>query len=123
MGNLHGRMPTQTINKQQHDKVEERQRVATHADGNTVSYEDTNFTTGESPAVLNVLTDLGRAGHKGSFINDGPGDVQIELSYDGTVYGGLHTLRGGETLSLHDLKIAKIRVTYIDPTEYRCLIA
>ena len=80
------------------------------------------FMVHASPAVLAVQTDLGRAGYKGYFINDGPGDVTVEISNDGTVYGGTHTLHGGEQLSLDDLNVAKIRLTYIDPTEYRCMV-
>jgi len=123
MGNLHGRMPTQTVQKQTFDAIEERTRVATHADGNTASYEDTNFTAADTLSVLDIYTDLGRAGHKGAFINDGPGDILVELSFDGLVYGGIHTLHGGESLNLNDLKVHKVRLTYVDPTEYRCIIA
>lgn len=108
--------------KEEHDGVEYRKRVATHIDGTTVSYEDTNFTSADSPAVLAVYTDLGRFGHQGQICNDGPGDIQIEISVDGTNYGGLHTLRGGEVFELSQLKIHKIRLTYVDPTEYRVTI-
>ena len=108
--------------KEEHDGVEYRKRVATHIDGNTVSYEDTNFTSAESPAVLDVFTDIGRFGHQGQIINDGPGDIQVEISYDGTTYGGLHNLRGGEVFELSNLKINKIRLTYVDQTEYRAVV-
>lgn len=104
---------------EEHDHVTYRKRVATHIDGNTVSYEDTDFTSGESPAVLDVFTDLGRLGLKGYLINDGPGRIQIEISHNGTNYGGVHTLRRGEQLDLGDLKINRIRLTYIEPTGYR----
>jgi len=99
-----------------------RKRVATHIDGNTVSYEDATFSSSDSPAVLNVESDLGRIGTNGYFINDGPGDIKVEVSYDGINYGGQHTLRGGDQLSLKDLKIRKMRLTYVDATEYRALI-
>lgn len=122
MGNLHGRMPTKGESYKEHDRVEERQRVATHIDGNTASYEDTNFTSAETLSVLNVLSDLGRSGHQGTFINDGPGEILVEISFDGATYGGLHTLKGGEQMALSDLKIAKIRLTYVDPTAYRCMV-
>ena len=119
MGNLHGRMPTKGESYQEHDTVEHRLRVATHIDGNTVSYEDTNFTSVESPAVLAVFNDLGRSGHEGYISNDGPGDMTYEISFDGTTYGGIHTLRGGEVHTLKNMKINRIRLTYVDPTEYR----
>lgn len=99
-----------------------RKRVATHIDGKTVSYEDSDFTSGESPSILDIITDLGRIGTKGYFINDGPGDIKIEISDDAATYGGQHTLRGGDQFSLNNLKIRRIRITYVDPTEYRALV-
>lgn len=107
---------------EEHDHNTYRKRIATHIDGNTVAYEDTDFASGDSPAVLDVATDLGRLGLKGYFINDGPGRVRIEVSHDGTNYGGLHTLRRGEQMDLGDLKISKIRITYIEPTAYRAQV-
>lgn len=119
MSNLHGRIPTKGESYQEHDTVEHRLRVATHIDGNSVVYEDTNFTSGDSPSVLDVLTDLGRTAHKGFVENVGPGDLQIEVSFDGTTYGGIYTLSGGQALSIDDEKVAKIRITYQDPTGYK----
>lgn len=118
-----------SIHSDEHDLDEYRKRVATYTDGDTVSFEDENFVTGDSPAVLDVYTNLigldgkNRPGHKGFFTNDGPGDIQVEFSADGTNYGGQHTLRGGETLTLNDLTIKKIRLTYVSPTGYRSLIS
>lgn len=106
----------------EHDPVEYRKRVATHVDGNVVSYEDTDFTSADDGSVLDVQTDLGRRGHKGYFVNDGPGEIKLEINYNGDGYGGQHTLRGGDTLSLDDLNISKIRLTHVDDTEYRCMI-
>lgn len=107
----------------EHDGVEYRKRVATYVDGTSVSYEDSSFVTGDSPAVLDVFTDLGRFGHKGQFINDGPGKIRVEISADGTTYGGIHTLGEGDTLVLDDLKINKLRLTWQQDTSYRALVA
>src|SRR3954462_5138211 len=123
MGNMTGRMPTKGKEYTEHDDQTGAKRVIGKVQSNTVSYEDTNFTSGESPAVMNIFSDIGRNGYEGYFINDGPGDMKIEFSNDGTVYGGIHTLRGGEQMSLTDLNIAKIRITYVDPTEYRAHLA
>lgn len=111
-----------SILHQQDDDVEYRHRVATYIDGNTVSYEDANFLTGDSPAVLDVLTDLSRIGHEGYLINDGPGDIQIEFSEDGTTYGGVHTVKQTETIQFNDLKFRKIRLTWVDNTAYRVMV-
>lgn len=117
-----GRKLNQTV-QDEHDVVEYRKRVQMWSDGNSVSYEDTAFATGDSPAVLAVSTDLGRAGHEGYFTNDGPGNILVEVSKDGTTYGGVHTLKGGETLDLSNLIINKIRVTWAQNAAYRVLVA
>lgn len=108
--------------KEEHEGDSGRKRVATNIDGNTVSYEDANFTSADSPAVLDVATDLGRHGSRGYITNDGPGDILVEFSFDGTTYGGQHTLRGEDVLTLDDLKIRKIRITHVDNSSYRALV-
>ena len=123
MGNLHNRIPTKGKEITEHDDQSGAKRIIGKVQGNTVSYEDANFTSAETLSVMNVLQDLGRNGYVGYFVNDGPGDMQVEFSNDGTIYGGVHTLRGGDQLDLDNLNIAKIRVTYIDPTGYRVQIA
>ena len=122
MGNLHGRIPTQALDQEVTDKVEKRRRVATWIDGNTAAYEDETFDSADDQTVLSVEVDLGRRAHSGYFVNDGPGDIQLEMSYNGTDYGGLHELRGGDQLDLDGLNISKVRLTYVDPSAYRCLI-
>lgn len=105
------------------DETEYRNRVATYVDGNSVSYEDANFLVADGAAVLNIEADLGRIGHKGHVINDGPGRLRVEVSSDGTTYGGLHTLSDGDVFSLDDLTIKKIRITPVEVSAYRALIA
>ena len=123
MGNLHGRMPTKGESYAEHDTVEYRQRVATYVDGTTVGYEDTQFDAGESPAVLDVLSDLGRLGHEGQIINDGPGKITVAISASGSIYGGSHTLMAGEVMDFTNLKIERIKLTFIDDTGYRVMVA
>ena len=106
----------------EHDGAEYRKRVASYADGNSVAYEDTSFVTGDSPATLSVRTDLGRNGHDGYIINDGSGNFTIEISNDGTNYGGLHTIKNGEILKVNGLTIQKIRITWITDSAYRAFI-
>lgn len=105
--------------EEEHDPVEYRKRVSMNVDGTSVSYEDTNFVTGDSPAVLNVQTDLGRLGHDGYIINDGSGNFTVEFSYNGTTYGGLHTIKAAEILELSNLTISKIRLTWVTNSSYR----
>lgn len=108
---------------EEHDHIEYRKRVATYVDGDTVSYEDINFVTGDSPIVFDTFTDLGRICHEGYIINDGSGDILVEFSTNGTDYGGQHTLKSGEQLVLNNLKIKKIKLTWVADSAYRVLVA
>jgi hypothetical protein len=110
-----------TAEENDHDLY--RKRVTIAADGNTVSYEDSKFITAESGAILNVFADLGRFPTQGKFINDGPGKIKIELSFDGITYGGLHTVKRGEGFDLTPYKFKKIRLTWVTNTAYRCAVA
>jgi hypothetical protein len=118
-----GNKKLNSIASDEHDMVEYRKRVALYVDGSTVSYEDTNFVSGDSPVVLDVFADLGRPGHEGYVLNDGAGNLLLELSTDGTTYGGSHTLRWGEQLLLNNLKVNRIRLTWQEDTSYRALVA
>jgi len=98
----------------------QRQKIDDYFDGITVSYEQT-ITSGQQ--VLNFAVDSGRAqAHGGYFINDGPGDLQFEISSSGDVYGGIHTMKPAEQLDLGRFSIAKMRITWVENTSYRALM-
>lgn len=118
-----GHKKLNSIAQDEHDAIEYRKRVATYVDGSTVAYEDTDFVSGDSPVVLDVFTDLGRVGHEGYILNDGAGNILIELSTDGANYGGSHTLRWGEQLILNNLKVNRVRLTWQEDSSYRAMIA
>lgn len=84
-----------------------------------VTYEDTSFVTGDSPIVLDIETDLGRTGIDGYIINDGGGDIQVELSNDGTLYGDITTLKDADVYDLQGVTVSKIRLTWVNDTAYR----
>lgn len=111
-----------SITQAEHDRVEYRKRVQMYADGNSVSYEDTSFVTGDSPAILAINVDLKRNGHDGYIINDGVGNIKVEISNDGTIYGGIHTIKQDEVLELNGIVINKIRLTWVTDSSYRCFI-
>lgn len=90
--------------------------------GRSVTYEDTSFVTGDSPAVHDVNTDLSRNGRDGYIVNDGAGDFTVEVSNDGTNYGGLHTVKIGEVMRLKGLNIDRIRITWVADSSYRILV-
>lgn len=90
--------------------------------GDTFTYEDTSFVTGDSPIVLDVNTDLGRNSVDGYLINDGDGNILVEFTQDGTSYGAQHTIKKGEILDLEFLNIDSIRLTWVSDSSYRILV-
>lgn len=117
----YGRMPTKSWQKNS-DDTEKRTRVGTYVDGTSKSYEDTEFTSADSPAVIDFFTDTGKIGHKGWLIVDGPGDILVEFSADGSNYGGIHTIKALERISLDDMSIKRIRLTFVSDSSYRIAI-
>lgn len=112
-----------SLTQDEHDPVEYRKRVQTFSDGNSVAYEDSNFVSADSVAVLDIFTDLGRLGHHGYFVNDGPGDILVAVSNDGVTYGSTHTIRAGDVFDLENLSINRIRLTWQEDTSYRVNIS
>lgn len=114
MGKAYGRIPTRI----------QTQRIADYAEGNTLSYENSSFTSVASPAVIDFYTDSNkRTCHNGYMINDGPGDIKFEFSTDSINYGGIHTMRPGEQLDLSRYSIQRLRLTWVANTSYRILMA
>lgn len=117
-----GRIPTKSWQSSQ-DTVENRTRVADYVDGTSKSYENTDFGTSNSPLVIDFNGDTGgKIGHKGWLIIDGPGDIEVEFSADGVNYGGIHTIKASERISLDGMSIMKMRLTWITDTGYRIAI-
>ena len=91
--------------------------------GLTVSYENDDFTVVDSPTLLDVYGDLGRNGRDGYISNDGDGDITVEVSNASTGdYGGVHTIKSSEVLSLSGMNIARIRLTHVANTAYRAML-
>ncbi len=106
------------------DETERRVKTQQYADGNSVSYEDTSFVTGDSPVVMDINTDLGRKGHTGYIAVDGTGNILVEISKDnGTTWGGQHTVKAGEIVELDNLIIGRIRLTWVSNSSYRIFCA
>ncbi len=91
--------------------------------GRSVSYEDTSFVTGDSPVVLDINTDLGRNARDGYVVNDGDGNFTFEVSDDGDNYGGVHTMKKDETVTLKGMDIDKVRITWVSNSAYRVFVA
>lgn len=81
-------------------------------DGRTKKYEDADFTSGESPITLDVNTDLGKNGVDGYITCDGPGNILVEISDNGTDFGDQHTLKIEEVIDLRNINVDKIKITH-----------
>jgi hypothetical protein len=90
--------------------------------GRTATFEDSSFVTGDSPATHDVNAALSRNGHDGYIVNDGAGDLQYQISDDGTNYGGAHTLKKDETVRLTGLQVNKIKMTWVANCGYRIMV-
>jgi len=111
------------VEHDEHDSDASAKRVVSVSTlGRSVSYEDTNFIEGDSPSLLLVGDDLGRNGNSGYITNDGIGSFTVEISDDSLQYGGVHTIKNGETLILEGMSINKIRITWVSNSSYRILI-
>lgn len=91
-------------------------------EGRSKKYEDSSFTSGDSPAVHDVNNDLGRNAHDGYIVNDGPGDLTWAFSDDGVTYGDAHTIKKDETVKLTGLNIDKLRITWVADCGYRIAV-
>ena len=112
----------QIIHEEHDDTQHGKKVVSVGGEGRTVAYEDSNFVSGDSPATHDVNTDLGRNSRSGSIMNDGSGKILVEISDNGTTYGGQHTLYAGESLNLEGLDVDKIKITHSADSAYRILV-
>lgn len=76
-------------------------------------FEDTNFESGDSPAVIDINTALGRNATNTTIICDGPGEITYQPSNDGISYGDAITLKNGEFEILEDISIDSIQINYV----------
>ena len=90
--------------------------------GRSKVYEDTSFVTGDSPVTLDVNADLGRNAIDGFIINDGAGNFTVAISDDGTTFGDALTMKDGEIMSLTNLDIDKIKITWATNSAYRVFV-
>ena len=88
-------------------------------------YEDTSFVTSESPRTIEVRDDLGnKPGNAGWFINDGPGDIQVEIqNNEQSGYGDAFTTKSGEMFALNGLNIRRVKLTWVSDSAYRFFIS
>jgi hypothetical protein len=90
--------------------------------GRPASFEDANFLTGDSPATLDVNTALGRNGVDGYVVNDGDGNFTVAVSNNGTNFSGEITLKEGDVMSLTNLDVDTLRITWVANSAYRVVV-
>jgi len=84
-------------------------------------YENFNFTSADSPAVLDFSGDLetisgngeNQYGNSIGFSNKGKYDISIEISMDGTTYGDAQTLRANDVDNINSAGVKKVRITHL----------
>ena len=87
-------------------------------DFDNVTYEDTSFEAGDSPATHDFNSDAGRNAIDGYVVVDS-GSLYCDVSRDGVNYGDKFTIKKGERVNLSHFNIDKIRITWIENSSYR----
>ncbi len=91
-------------------------------DNTPITFEDTNFVLGDSPASLDCNAALGRNATQFSIQNDGPGNFTVSISLDGSLFGNEKTVKSGEVYAIDALSIDTVRVTFVSNSSYRMVI-
>lgn len=94
--------------------------VGTNATVSTpVTFEDTSFVVGDSPAILDINTSLGRNGTEFNVVNDGAGEFTVSISNDGISFGEEFTMKNDESYAIDTISIDSIRITHVADSAYR----
>lgn len=75
--------------------------------------EDTSFQAGDDGTVININSAISRNAKVGWFRCDGPNNLGIEISENGTTYGLQVTLKNGEIFYLDSMNAYSIRVQHL----------
>ena len=90
---------------------------------NYKSYENSNFVSGDSPAIYDINTDLGHNARDGNIICDGSGNIIINISHNGVDYGDDIPMKKNEKINLKPLNVNKIKITHSGTdSAYRILV-
>jgi len=73
---------------------------------------DTSFIAGDSPVTLDINASLSRNAVLGYLTCDGSGNILVEISEDGTTFGTQFTMKSGDSFSLGQLNIDKLRIAH-----------
>lgn len=93
-----------------------------YVNGVNTGWQDTSFASGDSPASLDVNANLSRNGRLGFVANDGAGSIAVNISNDGTNYGGSIIMFAGEVLPLDGIDTDTVKLTWLENTSYRVVV-
>lgn len=85
------------------------------------SYIDASFVVGDSPATIDVNTDLGYNSNDGHIICDGAGNISVTLN-SGSGVGDAIILKSGETFDLEGIEVDTIVITHVADSAYRVFV-
>lgn len=87
------------------------------------TYENTSFDSGDSPETCSFHADTGRNAVDGWIQCDGPGNIQVDYSMDGLLYGDKFTVKKNESVDLLRMNINKLRITHTgEDSAYRVFL-
>lgn len=87
------------------------------------TYEDTSFVVGDSPVTHNFFSDEGRLGSEFNIVNDGAGDILVQVSDDGVTYSTSRTVKQLESFGLGNMTVHSVRITHVADSAYRLVVA
>ncbi len=90
--------------------------------GRNMKATDTSFVVGDSGVLVDVNAALGRNGSRGFIANDGAGNFYVEISDDGSTFGGAFEMTSGEVFPVDGIDVDTIRITWIANSAYRIAI-
>lgn len=88
---------------------------------NPAIYEDDSFVTGDSPVTIDLSGDIGERARSVTIWNSGSGSLQAEYSVDGASFSDPVVLPSRTQLSLDDVTIASVRLTWVSDTAYKVI--
>ena len=71
-----------------------------------------NFDSGDSPATIDIFTELSRNSIDGYLVCDGDGDILVSFSHDGTTYGENIVLKKKDSLDLESIDVHSVKITH-----------
>lgn len=81
--------------------------------------EDLSFVTGDSPATHDINAALERNSIDGHVVNDGPGDILMTWSPDGTNFSGNIRIKDSEIFDIARLSVDTIKIAWVTNSAYR----